>query len=156
MLEAWLTLVCSVVHMASHDRASLPADAPLGTHTFNAQAVFDSAWIAKDDREAARSAALGRSRRSSACVRSPRLHTEHAAALASFEAAIKNAAAGDGQTDLVHKVKFWDKLDALEKLAQHLGILKNQTEVTGLEELFARLDAGRTRNAARKGPWGQT
>ena len=85
-------------------------------------------------------------------MRSPRLHTEHAAALASFEAAIKNAAAGDGQTDLVHKVKFWDKLDALEKLAQHLGILKNQTEVTGLEELFARLDAGRTRNAARKGP----
>jgi hypothetical protein len=80
------------------------------------------------------------------------LDPEEAAALASFEAAIKNAAAGDRGTDLVVKIKFWNKLDALNALAQHLGLLKNQMEVTGLEELFARLDAGRARNAARKEP----
>jgi phage terminase small subunit len=78
------------------------------------------------------------------------LGPDEAAALAGFEAVIKNAAAGDGQTDLVHKIRFWNKLDALNALAQHLGLLKNQMEVTGLEELFARLDAGRARNAARK------
>ena len=80
------------------------------------------------------------------------LDAEHAAALAGFEAVIKNAAAGDGATDLVHKIKFWNKLDALNALAQHLGLLKNQMEVTGLEDLFARLDAGRARNAPRKEP----
>ena len=78
------------------------------------------------------------------------LDAEHAAALASFEAVIRNAAAGNGVTDLVHKIKFWNKLDALDALAQHLGLLKNQREVTGLEEMFKRLDAGRARNAARK------
>jgi phage terminase small subunit len=78
------------------------------------------------------------------------LDDDDAAALASFEAVIKNGAAGDGVTDVVHKIKFWNKLDALNALAQHLGILKNQMEVTGLEDLFARLDAGRARNAAHK------
>jgi len=81
------------------------------------------------------------------------LDAEHAAALASFEAVIRNAAAGNGVTDLVHKIKFWNKLDALDALAQHLGLLKNQREVTGLEEMFKRLDAGRARNAARKKEW---
>ena len=50
-------------------------------------------------------------------------------------------------------ITFWNKLDALDALdalAQHLGLLKNQMEVTGLEDLFKRLDAGRARNAARK------
>jgi hypothetical protein len=31
-------------------------------------------------------------------------------------------------------------------------ILKDQMEVTGMEALFARLDAGRARNAARRKP----
>ena len=56
----------------------------------------------------------------------------------------------DWLTDLVHKIRFWNKLDALHALAEHLGMLKNQMEVTGLEEMFKRLDAGRARNAARK------
>jgi hypothetical protein len=68
------------------------------------------------------------------------LDAEHAAALAGFEAVIKNEAAGDGATDLIHKIKFWNKLDALNALAQHLGLLKNQMELSGLEDLFARLD----------------
>ena len=45
-----------------------------------------------------------------------------------FEAVIKNAAVGDWRTDLVAKVKFWSKLDALEKLAEHLGLLEGQGE----------------------------
>jgi hypothetical protein len=65
---------------------------------------------------------------------------------------IKNAAAGNGVTDLVHKVKFWNKLDALNALAQHLGLLKNQMGVSRFEDLFARLDAGRARSGARKKP----
>jgi hypothetical protein len=50
------------------------------------------------------------------------------ACLAGFEAGIKNAAAVDAKTDLVQKVKYWSKLDALEKLAEHLGLLEGQGE----------------------------
>jgi phage terminase small subunit len=53
------------------------------------------------------------------------LTAAQAACLAGFEAIIKNAAAGDGATDLVHKVKFWDKPKALELLATHLGLLED-------------------------------
>ena len=48
---------------------------------------------------------------------------ETAACVASFEVVIKNAAAGDGHTDTVHKLKAWDKLKALEMAAKHLGLL---------------------------------
>jgi hypothetical protein len=63
--------------------------------------------------------------------RQPQIHPQavrggRAASSRGFEAVIKNAAAGDGVTDLVHKIKFWNKLDALEALAQHLGLVKNQ------------------------------
>jgi hypothetical protein len=57
-----------------------------------------------------------------------------------------------GVTDPVHKIKFWGRLDALDALAKHLGLLKDQMEVARLEALFARLDARRARNAARKKP----
>ena len=52
------------------------------------------------------------------------LTPEQGSCLAGFEAVIKNAAAGDGQTDLVHKVKFESKLDALEKLGEHLALFE--------------------------------
>ncbi len=52
------------------------------------------------------------------------LTPDEGACLAGFEAVIKNAAAGDGQQDLVHKVKFWSKLDALEKLGEHLALFE--------------------------------
>ena len=54
------------------------------------------------------------------------LTAEQGSCLASFEAVIKNAAAGDFKTDLVHKVKFWPKLDALDRPAEHLGLLEGQ------------------------------
>lgn len=52
------------------------------------------------------------------------LSAEEAAALAGFEIVIKNAAAGDGETDTVHKFKLTPKLQALELLCKHLGLLK--------------------------------
>lgn len=42
------------------------------------------------------------------------LTPEQGAALAGFEVLIKNAKAGDGQTDEIHKIKLWDKTRALE------------------------------------------
>ena len=54
------------------------------------------------------------------------LTPEQGACLASFEAVSKNVAAGDRMPDRVHKVKFWPKLDALDRLAEHLGLLEGQ------------------------------
>jgi hypothetical protein len=54
------------------------------------------------------------------------LTPEQGACLAGFEAVIKNATAGDFKTDLVHKFKYWPKLDALDRLAEHLNLLKGQ------------------------------
>ena len=56
---------------------------------------------------------------------------ETAACVASFEVVIKNAAAGDGHTDTVHKLKAWDKLKALEMAAKHLGLLVERVEHSG-------------------------
>lgn len=72
-----------------------------------------------------------------------------AAALASWEVIIKNAAAGDGQTDTVLKTKRWDKTKVWELLARHLGLLSERVEVThGLsEDLLERLREGRERVA---------
>jgi len=56
------------------------------------------------------------------------LTPEQGACIASFEAVIKNAVAGDRQQDLVHKVKCWNKLDALHDLGEHLGLLEGTGE----------------------------
>ena len=45
------------------------------------------------------------------------------AQVASFEVIKKNAAAGDGHTDMIHKIKFWDKCKAHSLAMQHLGLL---------------------------------
>jgi phage terminase small subunit len=48
--------------------------------------------------------------------------------IAGLETIIKNAAAGDGKTDRVLKVKTWDKPKALEVLAKHFGLLQEKVE----------------------------
>lgn len=53
------------------------------------------------------------------------------AALAGFEVIIKNAKAGDGVTDEIHKFKFWDKTRALEMLMKHFGQLTEKVEHSG-------------------------
>lgn len=54
-----------------------------------------------------------------------------AAAVASIEVVKKNLAAGDGQTDQVHKIKLWDKPKNLEMLFKHLGLLVEKHEHSG-------------------------
>ena len=72
------------------------------------------------------------------------LGDEEAAALASMEVIIKNAKAGDGHTDEVHKFKLWDKTRALEALAKHFALVKNRLEVSGWNKLSAQLNHART------------
>lgn len=50
-------------------------------------------------------------------------------ALAGFDTVVRNLTAGDGLVDTVLKVKLNDRLRALEMLAQHLGLLKEQVDV---------------------------
>ena len=59
------------------------------------------------------------------------LTADQGAALAGFEAIIKNAKAGDGITDEIHKIKIWDKPRALEMLAKHFGLLTDKVEHSG-------------------------
>lgn len=54
-----------------------------------------------------------------------------AAAIGSIEVVKKNLAAGDGQTDTVHKIKLWDKPKNLEMLFKHLGLLVERLEHSG-------------------------
>ncbi len=59
------------------------------------------------------------------------LTPDQGAALASFEVIKKNAEAGDGVIDTVHKFKVWDKGKSLEALAKHFGLLEEKLDVTG-------------------------
>lgn len=84
------------------------------------------------------------------------LHTltaEQAACIGGVEVVIKNAKAGDGITDTVHKIKIWDKPRSVEMLAKHFALL---TEVVRVDEDASRIEklmAGRKRVAeARKAP----
>lgn len=59
------------------------------------------------------------------------LTAEQGSALAGLEVIIKNAEAGDGVTDRVHKFKVWDKTRALESLAKHFGLLTDRVDHSG-------------------------
>ena len=51
--------------------------------------------------------------------------------LAGFEIINKNAEAGDGVIDTVHKIKLWDKTRALEMAAKYFGLLTEKIEHSG-------------------------
>ena len=51
--------------------------------------------------------------------------------VAGLEVIKKNAAAGDGVVDTVHKVKVVDPVKALEMLAKHFGLLTEKLEHSG-------------------------
>lgn len=59
------------------------------------------------------------------------LTADQGAALAGLEVIIKNAEAGDGVTDRVHKFKVWDKTRSLDSLAKHFGLLTERVEHSG-------------------------
>ena len=60
---------------------------------------------------------------------------DQGAAVASTETIVKNAQAGDGVTDRIHKLKTWDKVKALGDLAKHFGLLIEREEITGTLEV---------------------
>jgi phage terminase small subunit len=53
------------------------------------------------------------------------LTADEAAVIAGMEIIIKNAQAGDGVTDRVHKVRLVDQVKPLEMLAKHFGLLED-------------------------------
>lgn len=59
------------------------------------------------------------------------LTPEQGSALAGLEVIKKNAEAGDGVIDTVHKFKVWDKTRTLESLAKHFGLLTEKVEHSG-------------------------
>ena len=75
------------------------------------------------------------------------LSVDEGACLAGFEVLIKNAKAGDGVTDTVHKFKLFDKVRALELLAKHFRLLVERVEIVDPDGRVKRLQAARTRAA---------
>jgi len=59
------------------------------------------------------------------------LSADDAALIAGFEVIVKNAAAGDGHTDTVHKVKLKDQARFVELAAKHFGLLRDRLEHQG-------------------------
>ncbi len=59
------------------------------------------------------------------------LTPEDSACIAGLEVIIKNAEAGDGHTDKVHKIKVWDKSKNLEMLGKHFGLFIEKVELKG-------------------------
>ena len=62
-----------------------------------------------------------------------------AAALASFDVIVLP------HGDTVRRLRLWDKVAALTALAKRFGLVKEQVEVTGLNELVERLTRARAR-----------
>lgn len=73
------------------------------------------------------------------------LTAEQGSCLSSVEVVVKNLVAGDGQVDMVHKVKAWDKVRALELLAKYFKLLVDRVEVTADDELVRLLQSARKR-----------
>lgn len=59
------------------------------------------------------------------------LTADDSACIAGLEVIIKNAEAGDGHTDKVHKIKVWDKSKNLEMLGKYLGLFIDKVEHSG-------------------------
>jgi phage terminase small subunit len=81
------------------------------------------------------------------------LHTlteAQAAMIGGFEVIIKNAKAGDGHTDTIHKVRIWDKTRALEMLGKHFALLTEHVVVHDSEKFQQLIDSARQRMARKK------
>jgi phage terminase small subunit len=79
------------------------------------------------------------------------LTREQAACIASLEVIKKNAVAGDGMIDTIHKVKVWDKTRSLEMVAKHFKLLTDVVKIEDAHALEGRLTAARNRLAKAKG-----
>jgi hypothetical protein len=85
--------------------------------------------------------------RGGALRRIDQLPADARSCLAGFEAVIKNVAPDDDKTDLVHKIKLWDKVKALELLGKHFGLFVEKIELKDVTAAarVARLVAARRR-----------
>lgn len=63
------------------------------------------------------------------------LDADTAAAVAQFEVIKKNAEAGDGHMDTVHKVRLVDSTKPLQTLADHFGLTVQKLEHSGTIEI---------------------
>lgn len=63
------------------------------------------------------------------------LDADTAAAVAQFEVIKKNAEAGDGHMDTVHKVRLVDSTKPLHTLAEHFGLTVQKVEHSGTIEM---------------------
>jgi hypothetical protein len=70
------------------------------------------------------------------------LTEEEAWCIAGVEVIIKNAAAGDGHTDRVLKLKFVDRGKYVELAARHQGMLHDKVDVN-VTDVGSKLDAAR-------------
>lgn len=77
------------------------------------------------------------------------LTAEQAACIGGFEVIKKNAEAGDGKIDTVHKVKVIDKTRTLEMLGKHFALLTERVHHTADDALMEALKSGRKRASAR-------
>lgn len=77
------------------------------------------------------------------------LTAEQAACIGGFEVIKKNAAAGDGVIDTVHKVKVIDKTRTLEMLGKHFALLTERVHHTADDVLMEALKGGRKRASNR-------
>jgi phage terminase small subunit len=59
------------------------------------------------------------------------LGDDEAALIAGFEVIVKNAEAGDGHTDKVHKIKIVDRARYVEMAAKHFKLLTDVQQQTG-------------------------
>jgi hypothetical protein len=59
--------------------------------------------------------------------------------LAVSKSIIKNAKAGDQQTDTIQKIKLWDKPRDLKMLAKHLALLTDVVQTNGSAEFNVRM-----------------
>ncbi len=78
------------------------------------------------------------------------LTAEQGSQLAGIEVIKKNAEAGDGHIDVVHKIKLWDKTRSLEMLCKRFGLLVDRIEMNGPFELAQRIAAARKRSGGGK------
>ncbi len=78
------------------------------------------------------------------------LRPADAALIAGFEVVIRNAAAGDGHTETVVKVRLTDRAKYVQMAAQHFALLTDVVRVDHDAERIQLLFAGRARAAATR------
>jgi hypothetical protein len=60
-----------------------------------------------------------------------------AACIASIEVVRRNLTSGDGAIETIHKIKLWNKPQALELLGRHFGIFNEEQTPAATSPVFA-------------------